>query len=31
MLLETFVEFDAALGSGADQMNPAAGRFRFQA
>jgi len=30
MILETFGELDAALGGGADQMNPAPRRFRFQ-
>ena len=31
MIFEPFGEFDTAIGGGLDQMNPAAGRFGFQA
>jgi hypothetical protein len=30
MLLETIIQFDAPLGGGFDQVNPAARRFRFE-
>jgi hypothetical protein len=31
MIFEPFGEFDTAIGSGLDQMNPAAWRFRLEA
>ena len=31
MLFKAFAEFDATIGGGLHQMNPAAGRFGFQA
>ncbi len=31
MIFKAFAEFDATIGGGLHQMNPAAGRFGFQA
>ena len=31
VIFKTFAEFDATIGGGLHQMNPAARRFRFQA